>query len=54
VQRAVANEDAADEHRRPPSAVSRAQPLELARRALDQRRLEHQVLGRIADQCSSG
>jgi hypothetical protein len=54
IQRAVLDEDRADQHRRTAVAGGPRELLQLGRRAFDQRGLEDQVLGRIADQVELG
>jgi hypothetical protein len=49
-QRAVLDEDRADQHRRAAIGRRPGQQFQLSRGAFDQGRLEDQVLGRIADQ----
>ena len=54
VQRAVLDEHRADQHRRAAIAGRLRHRLELGGGAFDQRRLENQVLGRVADQLQLG
>ena len=54
VQRTIKHEGRAHQHRRAAARGRLCQPLELGGRPLDQRWLEHQILGRIADQVELG